>query len=66
MLTSTYSSSALWYWTSKSDFDCDDDLTIVLTHSEVILGLPKYLNKRELGNVAMTSPFALDLLTHGA
>ena len=49
--------------TSESAFECDHHLTIVLIHSEVSLGLQMYLNRRELGKVAMTSRFALDYLT---
>ena len=66
MSSSTYSSSAPWSWTSESDLASDHDLTVVLAHNEVSLGLQKYLNKRELGSVAMTSRFALDVLTNGS
>ena len=48
-----------WSWTSESGFDSDHDLTTVLA-------LHRYLSRRELGNVAMTSRIVLDLLTSGA
>ena len=56
MLTSTYSSSAPWSWTIE--FDSDYDPMIVLAHSGASLGLQRYLSKREMSKVAMTSLFA--------
>ena len=48
MSTSTYSSAAPWSWTSESDFQSDHDLTLVLTHKEVSLGLRRYLSEKEM------------------
>ena len=55
--TSTHSSSALWSWTSESDFESDHDLAIVLAHS----GVGGYLNKKDLGKATMTSRLALNI-----
>ena len=60
MSTSTFSSLGPWSWTSESDFESDHDLTLVSTQSEVSLGLQRYVSEKEMGEVAMTSRFALD------
>ena len=71
MSTSTFSSSAPWSFTSELDFVSDQELNvgyelvIVMAHHECSLWLQRCLCEGELGRVALSGRFALDILTVG-
>ena len=71
MSTSTYSSSAPWWFTSEPNSFGDEEhnvwneLMIVLAHHECSAWIQRCLRDGELCKVALSSNFALDLLTIG-
>ena len=66
MSTSTYSSSAPRSWAGESDLEVHNtwnELMVILAHHECSVRLQKCMNGGEVCRVAMSSRFALDLLT---